>query len=178
MLAGVNKVHCRTVSAHQPPQTHPSTPKLWAKAALPPCTPSSNFLLLFLTLFSAKSKNLLFHGEQSILICLKPMFHFEFSFFLLIYTQAHIFICKHDIKDIYSGKQRNVSHYLNMPLFWRVLLPEEKFTEFPLVWLNSFKCCASRQTENLAYPQVPPLCSTFNRSLLWPQERRQPLLKL
>lgn len=139
-----------------PPQTHPSTPKPWATAALPPCTASLNFLLLFLTLFSAKSKNLLFHGEQSILICLKPVFHFEFSFLLLMYTQAHIFICKHDIKDTYSGKQRSVSHCLNMPPFWRVLLPEEKFTEFPLVWLNSFKCCASRQTENLAYPQVPP----------------------
>lgn len=95
-----------------------------------------------------------------------------------IYTQAYLFICTYDTKDTYSGKQKNVSHCLNMPPFWRILLSEKKFTEFPLVCLNSFKCCASRQTENLAYPQLPPLCSTFNRLLLWPQKRQQPLLKL
>lgn len=59
------------------------------RAALAPCTPSSNFLLLFLTLFIAKSKYLLFHGEWSILICLKPMFHSGF-FSSNIHTSIHI----------------------------------------------------------------------------------------
>lgn len=49
-----------------------------------------NFSFHFSHYTRKNQKNLRFCGEQGILICLKPMFHFEFFFPYYIYTHTHI----------------------------------------------------------------------------------------
>lgn len=130
--------------------------------------------ILMLGTILNKINTLIFCGEQSILSCLKPTFHFDSIFSYDIYT--HLYSSAFDIKDSYSEKKI-------LPTVWTCRLSEEfcflkKAQNFFWFALTALKVVCFQAGGKSGLPTASPLFSTFNSSLLWPQERQQPPLEL
>lgn len=164
------------MSAHQPPQTPQHT------KAVSQGSPASPYNQLWLSAFifdiihrKIKKSPISCGTEHFDLPEANASLWLFFSFY--IHTSIHIHLHIWYKRHILRKTKERVPLFEHAP-FLKNFASCKKVQSFLWFGLTALNVVLPDRQKIWLNQSFPPLYSTFNRSLLWPQERRQPLLKL